>query len=192
MARNRPAEYGGGMSMLTIELPAQEEQTVFNLRRWAEVLADPALRNHQGRIETDRHGHVIMFPPAAFIHGSNQSEISYLLRTLMKGGRTVTECPISTRDGVRVADDAWISHVRLAEIGENICLTRAPEICVEVLSPDNSRREMKEKKALYFAAGAEEVWFCDRQGRMQFFTAPESEGEAVSRLCPAFPTQVKL
>ena len=133
-----------------------------------------------------------MFPPAAFIHGSNQSEISYLLRTLMKDGRAVTECPISTRDGVRVADDAWISHARLAEIGGNICLTRAPEICVEVLSPDNSRREMKEKKALYFAAGAEEVWFCDRQGRMKFFIGPESEGEAASRLCPTFPTQVKL
>ena len=178
--------------MLTIELPAQEEQTAFNLRRWAEVLADPELRKIEGRIETDRHGHVIMSPPAAFIHGSHQSEISHLLRTLMKGGRTVTECPISTRDGVRAADDAWISDERLAEIGENICLTRAPEICVEVLSPDNTRREMDEKKALYFAAGAEEVWFCDKQGRMQFFAAAESEGETASRLCPAFPNRVKL
>ena len=177
---------------MTIELSAQEEQTVFNLRRWAEVLADPALRDHQGRIETDRHGHVIMFPPAAFSHGSNQFGIGKLLDSLMSDGRVVTECPISTRDGVRIADDAWISNLRLAEIGENICLTRAPEICVEVLSPKNTRREMTEKKALYFAAGAEEVWFCDRQGRMKFFTHSESEGEAASRLCPAFPTQVKL
>ena len=177
---------------MTIELPAQEEQTVFNLRRWAEVLADPELRNVVGRIETDRHGNIIMSPPAAFSHGSNQFEIGHLLRTLLKDGRVVTECPISTRDGVRIADVAWISKAWLAEIGENICLTRAPEICVEVLSPKNTRREMEEKKALYFAAEAREVWFCDRQGRMKFFTHSDSEGEAVSRLCPAFPNQVKL
>ena len=180
------------MSMLTIELPAQEEQTAFNLRRWAEVLADSELHKFEGRIETDRHGYVIMSPPAAFSHGSNQCEIGFLLRSLMKDGRAVTECPISTRDGVRIADAAWISNARLAEIGENICLTRAPEICVEVLSPKNTPREMEEKKALYFAAGADEVWFCDRQGKMNFFTAPESEGEAASRLCPAFPGEVKL
>ena len=42
------------MSMLTIELPAQEEQTAFNLRRWAEVLADRELAKIEGRIETDR------------------------------------------------------------------------------------------------------------------------------------------
>jgi len=35
----------------------------------------------------------------------------------------------------------------------------APEICVEVISPRNSPEEMAEKRALYFAAGADEVWF---------------------------------
>ena len=180
------------MSMLTIELPAQEEQTAFNLRRWAEVLADRDLAKIEGRIETDRHGYVIMSPPAAFTHGSYQSEIAFLLKTLMKNGRSVTECPISTRDGVRAADVAWISKKRLAAIGENICLTRAPEICVEVLSPDNTRREMQDKKALYFAADAVEVWFCDRQGRMKFFVDADSAGESESLFCPAFPSQIKL
>ena len=93
---------------------------------------------------------------------------------------------------MRAADVAWISKKRLAAIGENICLTRAPEICVEVLSPDNTRREMQEKKALYFAADAIEVWFCDRQGRMKFFVDAESEGETESRVCPSFRSRVKL
>ena len=192
MARPKSRAYDPPMSMMMIELPAQEVQTAFNLRRWAEVLADRELAKIEGRIETDRHGYVIMSPPAAFTHGSYQSEIAFLLKTLMKNGRSVTECPVSTRDGVRAADVAWISKKRLAEIGENICLTRAPEICVEVLSPDNTRREMQEKKALYFAADAREVWFCDRQGRMKFFADAESAGEPESRFCPAFPSQIKL
>ena len=34
-----------------------------------------------------------------------------------------------------------------------VALERAPEICVEVLSPSNSKPEMEEKRALYFEAG---------------------------------------
>lgn len=180
------------MPLLTIELPAQEDQTAFNLRRWSELLADTELAKVEGRIETDRHGYVIMSPPAAFIHGSNQSAIARLLGTLLPRGRTVTECPISTADGVRAADVAWISHARLAAIGENVCLTQAPELCVEVLSPDNTRVEMRERKALFFAAGAEEVWFCDRTGKMTFFVCAASTGEGASALCPPFPSAVTL
>ena len=181
---------------LTIQLPAREDQTAFNLQRWSELLADTQLGRDlariEGRIETDRYGHIIMSPPPGFRHGSYQAEIAYKLKDMLPDGRTVTECPISTADGVRSADVAWISHAKLARIGENICLTEAPEICVEVFSPDNTRREMAEKKALYFAAGAEEVWFCDREGKMKFFVGADSSGEGVSRACPQFPAQVEL
>jgi Uma2 family endonuclease len=183
------------MATLTIELPAQEDQTAFNLQRWSELLSDTELGRElariEGRIETDRHGHIIMSPPAAFQHGSYQSEISKLLDRLMQAGRAVVECPISTADGVRVADVAWISKTKLARIGETICLTEAPEICVEVLSPDNSRREIAEKKALYFAAGAEEVWLCDK-GRMTFFTGSGSGALQTSHLCSDFPALIAL
>lgn len=177
---------------LVIELPAREDQTAFNLRRWEELNADPELAKVEGRIETDRHGHIITFPPAAFSHGSYQSEIAYLLRTLMPHGRTATECPISTADGVKAADVAWISHARLAEIGQGVCLPAAPEICVEVLSPDHTRAEMREKKALYFDAGASEVWLCDRAGRMTFYCTADSTGESLSCHCPEFPRAVQI
>ena len=179
------------MPALTIELPVQKNQTAFNLRRWAEVLDDPTLAKIEARIETDRHGHIVMSPPPAFRHGSYQFEIAYLLRTLLPDGRTVTECPISTLEGVKATDVAWISHARLAAIGENICLTEAPEICVEVLSPKHTRAEMTEKKALYFAAGAREVWFCDKNGAMRFFPKVASLGESSSRMCPEFPARIK-
>lgn len=44
------------MATLTIELPPQQVQNEFNMRRWVEVLADPVLARHEGRIETDRPG----------------------------------------------------------------------------------------------------------------------------------------
>ena len=133
-----------------------------------------------------------MSPPASSDHGRFQSELSHLLKVLLPKGKTYGECPISTPDGVRVADAAWISKERLAEIGRKVCLTRAPEICVEILSPRNTRREMDEKRALYFAAGATEVWFCAEDGKITFFVEARSAGEKVSRLCPRFPGKVKL
>ncbi len=184
------------MATLSIELPVERDQTAFNLRRWSELLGDSRLAKdlarYEGRIETDRHGHIIMLPPPGFSHGGFQSAISHLLHTFLSDGRVTTECPISTADGVKASDVAWISQARLTAIGENVCLTKAPEICVEVLSPDNTRAEMAEKKALYFAAGAKEVWFCALDGRMTFYVGASSRGQKSSKLCPSFPGQVRL
>ena len=67
------------------------DQTAFNLERWDELCADPALAKLGFRIETDRFGQTIMTPPPAPEHGMSQADISYLLRTLMDGGRIITE-----------------------------------------------------------------------------------------------------
>lgn len=64
---------------LTIELRPSEKQTAFNLKRWRELFADPDLARLPHRIETDRHGHILMSPPPAPAHGDQQSEIVYLL-----------------------------------------------------------------------------------------------------------------
>ncbi len=177
---------------LTIELPPQRAQTAFNLRRWSELLRDPALAKIEGRIETDRHGQIIMSPPPAASHGSYQFRIGALLDRLMHGGRVLTECPISTADGVRAADVGWASPERMRELGEGNCFPRAPEICVEVLSPGNSKAEIQEKTALYFDAGAREVWHCSTSGGMTFLAAGTSEPLSASRLCPDFPVKVLL
>lgn len=184
------------MATLTIEFPARGDQAAFNLRRWKEILADTALARDLARlpfsIETNRYGHIIMYPPPGYSHGSYQLEIGRLLSDLLEDGRAATESPISTADGVKAADVTWVSESLRLAIDKKVLLSKAPEICVEVLSPSNSRREMAEKKALYFAAGAREVWFCDDDGQMTFFTGPGSRGAKSSKFCPAFPREIRL
>jgi hypothetical protein len=51
---------------------------------------------------------------------------------------------------------------------------------------------MAEKKALYFAAGAEEVWFCDQTGKMEFHCDPNADAGHASLRCPDFPRQIVL
>jgi Uma2 family endonuclease len=177
---------------LTIELPQHEAQTALNLRRWAELLADRELARVEGRIETDRHGHIIMSPPPAPRHGSYQLEIGHLLRTLMPRGRVLTECPISTADGVKAADVAWASPECMRALGARVCFPNSPEICVEVLSPSNTEAEIKEKLALYFNAGAKEVWTCSNSGALSFHSPEAAKCMDRSRLCPEFPEQIKL
>lgn len=159
------------------------------MRRWTELLADPELQKIEGRIETDRHGRILMSPPPAPSHGRFQSKIASLLEQFMPSGEVITECPLSTADGIRAIDVAWASAKRWQELGDQSCFIHSPEICVEVLSPSNSEAEIREKTALYFDAGAHEVWICDSFGKMSF-VGPGSAVLSSSQICPEFPGKI--
>lgn len=173
---------------LAIQLPLRKDQTEFNLRVWERLLADPELAKITGRIETDRHGHILVSPPPGSFHSSRQSRIAILLDRML-GGRALTECPLSTSDGVKAADVAWFSEIRYARAFDPRCFLESGEIAVEVISPSNTRAEMEEKMALYFDAGAIEVWFCDEDGGMRF-VGKQGPLER-SLLCPDFPTRIE-
>lgn len=177
---------------MTIELPKHADIADENERRWAEVLADPGLAEIPGRVETDRYGKIIMSPPPAPRHGRFQFRIGMLLEQLMQGGEALTECPISTADGVKGCDVVWASHELLAETGNRVCFRRAPEICVEVRSPDNSAPAIAEKRRLYFDAGAREVWVCQLDGTMVFYVGGAEAPVKASTLCPLFPERIEL
>ena len=63
---------------------------------------------------------------------------------------------------------------------------------MEVLSPGNTEAEMQEKMALYFDAGAQEVWLCSESGAMSFFGPNPTHLLDHSKLCPQFPKQIQL
>ncbi len=171
-----------------LDLPVIDDQNAFNARLWEEVCADPALAALEKRIETNRFGEIVMTPPPGFEHAERQSEIHYQLRTQLPEGKALTECPVSTADGVKAADVVWISTERLTRSLKGSLLAIAPEICVEVLSPANVRAQIDEKRHLYFDAGADEVWICDLSGHLHFFRkeSPDQPVDA-SVVCSDFP-----
>ena len=173
---------------IQVEFPDLELQNKVNTARWTEILADPRLAKLPDRIETDRHGHIIMSPPAAPRHSRRQARIAAVLTQLLPEGVVFTECPISTADGVKAADVAWLAHGR-PEIEEDpVLFTRAPEICVEILSPSNIQSEIDEKRALYFDAGATEVWICGTDGSLSYFSPRQLL--PASSICPHFPARI--
>ncbi len=172
---------------LLIELPSRDEQIAFNRRRWAEIVRDPALVDLPGKVECNAFGNVIMMPPAAGEHSHRTMKIQVALLSRL-GGLALPECPISTIDGVRAADVGWYSEERFERVRGQIAFEIAPEICVEVLSPDNTEREMIAKRNLYLEAGALEVWLCGKNGKMRFFNL--SGEQDASAICPEFPADI--
>ena len=157
---------------------------------WAEICEDKLLASLPYRIESDRWGNIVMSPPPRSRHAEYQAEIAGLLRQMLKGGRSLTECPIQTSEGVKAADAAWVSRERRASKSNDPVYLIAPEICVEVESPSNQEGELMERKRLFFEKGADEFWLCGLSGEMSFF---DQAGEIPqSKLCPGFPKQILL
>jgi Uma2 family endonuclease len=175
---------------ITIELPDLASQTGFNLARWSEILADSQLAELPYRIETDQYGHLVMSPPPAPLHGQRQVDVALLLRQLLPAGRILSECPVSTAAGVKAIDVAWLAPGRTENIPRLTLFERAPDICVEILSPSNSAAEIQQKRVLYFDAGAAEVWICNLDGSMSYYVAPRDQQTSTSILCPTFPDRI--
>ena len=140
---------------------------------WSDVLADESLKNLPYKIELNERGHIEM-SPASNRHGFLQSELVWLLRSQLKNGRVITECSIDTPKGVKVADVAWCDDAFVAEHGEATPYVTAPQICIEILSPSNSVKEMQNKILLYLAKGAKEVWLVRDSGKTVIY---QSQGE---------------
>ncbi len=142
------------------------------------------------KVETNAGNQMIMSPPPHTDHNEFGTEILLLLTRLLPNGRALMGSGVQTSNGTRIPDVLWISVERRREHRGKISYPEAPEICIEILSPSNSRREIEEKKRLYLEAGALEVWICGRDGSMKFFDANGSL--AASRLCPAFPARINI
>lgn len=149
--------------------------------KWQEVCDDPLLRDLPFKIELNEWGNIVM-SPASNRHSILQSLLIQALSKACVGGLVFPESPVETSKGVKVPDVVWASPDFLKAFGEETPYSKAPELCVEVLSPSNSLGEMAEKRELYFARGAKEVWLCDEQGTLTFF---DCVGEIpTSRLFP--------
>lgn len=155
--------------------------------QWQEACENKYLKNLPFKIELNDHGKVVM-TPVNVSHSILQGKIIGCLYNNLTGGEALAECAIKTKQGTKVADVAWASNTLLEKIENEIECPTAPEICVEVLSVTNTKREIGEKKALYFEQGALEFWLCDSFGNMSFFT---KEGKVErSNIAENFPVNI--
>ncbi len=155
---------------------------------WQEICEHPSLQDLPFKIELNEKGQIVM-NAVRVIHSLYQGEIEYLLRSLLKGGKTLPECAIKTSKGTKVADVAWATTDTVRKIKDEAECSVAPEICVEVLSSSNTEEEMREKITLYLEKGAHEVWICDN-GVVRFYGTDGKLGNSI--LAPDFPKKIEI
>jgi Uma2 family endonuclease len=136
---------------------------------WDEIINHPSLRDLPFKIETNKFGQILM-SPASNKHGITQFDVGRKIDRQKRSGTIITECSIETSDGVKVAAVAWASDEFMAEYGEVTPYPKALEICVEVVSPSNSKLEIEQKVKLYLAKGALEVWVVSGKKDITFYT----------------------
>lgn len=153
--------------------------------RWAELERDPALRDLPYKIELNQDGAVRMSPTNTR-HARLQGYLAGEFARQLPAGVVLIECPVLTRIGIRVPDVAWASDAFVSTYGDTSPLPAAPDLCVEVASPSNSRAELSRKVDAYLAAGAREVWIVDENGRTEIHAASGRLRES------AFPARVTL
>ena len=153
--------------------------------RWSEVLVSPYLQNLPFKIELNQFGQVLM-SPASNRHGAVQMDVGHIFKSKLKKGKTFAECSIQTRDGVKVADVAWASDEFLTRNGDATPFPQSPELCVEVVSPSNTKREIEHKVSLYFAHGAQEVWVVNLKKEVSMYVGGLPTEK--SKFLPGFKT----
>lgn len=99
-------------------------------------------------------------------HGRIQAELAAELRNFVKRnklGIIYTETVFQLTDDLsRVPDVAFLSFERFPETGETEGrFYLAPDLAVEIVSPNDKLQEVTEKITEYFAAGVREVWLVE-------------------------------
>jgi Uma2 family endonuclease len=117
-------------------------------------------------------GVVITMPPPRFRHGKLQLRIGSLLDQFVRPrrlGQVVVETGVITErdpDTVRGPDVAFWSVDRLPLDQEpEVYPDTAADLCVEVLSPDETPQKVAAKVQEYLACGVRLVWYVDPEAQ---------------------------
>ena len=139
-------------------------------RRWDELADDPLVAAIPFKVELNEKGAIEVSPPTTR-HAFLQFFVARELDRQRPEGTTLTECPVETDIGMRVPDVVWASPEFMQHRRNDKEFRVAPDLCIEVLSPRNTRPEMAEKAAAYLAAGAREVWLVGDDGVAEIHTS---------------------
>ena len=127
-----------------------------------------------GRTELVK-GEIVSMSPTGFTHGRIENRIGRMLGNFVVKqalGEVVSgEVGIYTGrnpDTVRAADVAFISNERMAQVKSKSYLDVAPELVVQVLSPDDAWSDLMEKLDEYFTCGVKTAWVADPRTRQVY------------------------
>jgi Uma2 family endonuclease len=150
-------------------------------------------------------GEVIVHSPVSTRHSDVVWFIGYLLKTIVQQhdlGRVLgPEVQVRLRPGLRRVPDLLFVAKARADMIQPTLIEGAPDLIVEIVSPDSVERDWREKYLEYQTAGVGEYWvvdleyqrmavyWLDEQGHYQ--AASVEEGVYHSQVLPGFWLQAE-
>lgn len=122
------------------------------------------LPEREDAIQELQWGQVVTLAPPKWGHTKLQLRLVELLSSKTKDkGKVSAEVPFRALPEyeLRVADVAFVSQKRWDATDDNDNLHGSPDLVIEVLSPSNTKTEMREKAVFFLSTGAEEFWVVD-------------------------------
>lgn len=131
-------------------------------------------------------GVVVSMSSPGLRHGEVQANVVFAIKTFLKAnpfGRVFVESGLVTDrkpDTVRGPDVSYYSKDRLPLDQLVIGYHDQPaDLCVEVVSPSNTKKELRTKIREYFFAGVRMVWVVDPEDRSVVILGAPDEGRTV-------------
>jgi Uma2 family endonuclease len=115
-------------------------------------------------------GELIMSPKNDFFHGDISSELLMAMRSFVRANGLGAVLDSSTgfwmkNRNCRAPDVSFVSRARLRELGFKRSTRRffpgAPDLAVEVLSPNNTRAQIDARLKDFFESGTQIAWVID-------------------------------
>jgi Uma2 family endonuclease len=122
------------------------------------------LPHHEGFIQELHWGQVVRLTRPKMRHTKLQYRLIELLRPRAeRQGIVAAEIPFRALPeyDLRSADVAFVSQPRWDATDDDDNLRGSPELVIEVLSPSNTKAEIREKAVLYISTGTLEFWVVD-------------------------------
>jgi Uma2 family endonuclease len=130
-------------------------------------------------------GEVVTMSAPGIEHGRLQTNVAAILWSFLRGkklGTVLTESGIVTEhdedaDTVRGPDVSYYSKERLPLDRRVVKYNELPpDLCVEIVSPTNTRKELREKIKEYFDAGVRMVWIVEPEHRsVAVYSTPDQQ-----------------
>lgn len=144
--------------------------------------------NEANRIEQTAEGEIIIMPPTGFETSTKNSELNrQLANWARKDGRgRVTESNgefILPNGAKRAPDAAWILKERVEKIPPKKregFLPLCPDFVIELASPSDSLKEVREKMREYIENGARLGWLIHPKTKRVFVYRPNEEIEILN------------
>lgn len=135
------------------------------VRRWNER---PYVEDDLVCYELNELGEWIVSPRPTPGHQHVASVVAFQLATQL-GEHAVTGVSVYTDRGIRAPDVACMPAARWLEAKGQNPLPFVPDVCVEVVSPSNTRQEILMKVGAYLRGGAREAFVVGLKGEVECF-----------------------